>query len=133
MQDRCLDENTIVGFLSGSLGSDERSRIEAHLDSCPACNDVVTWAAADLAGGDRPPGGEGAAFIGRLAPGARVDRYQILEPIGRGAMGEVYAAYHPDLDRRIALKVVLDPAGLATAAESPDPVRASRERRARLL
>jgi serine/threonine protein kinase/tetratricopeptide (TPR) repeat protein len=41
-----------------------------------------------------------------LAPGATVDRYQVLGAVGRGGMGEVYAAYHPDLDRRIALKVV---------------------------
>ena len=41
-----------------------------------------------------------------MHPGARVGRYQILGALGRGGMGEVYAAYHPDLDRRIALKVV---------------------------
>ena len=58
---------------------------------------------------------------GSLHPGSRVDRYQILGRVGRGGMGEVYAAYHPDLDRRIALKVVHEP-GPGTA-----------ERRARLL
>jgi serine/threonine protein kinase/tetratricopeptide (TPR) repeat protein len=41
-----------------------------------------------------------------LPIGACVGRYQILGAIGRGGMGEVYAAYHPDLDRRIALKIV---------------------------
>ncbi len=44
--------------------------------------------------------------MGQLQPGARVGRYQVLGAVGRGGMGEVYAAYHPDLDRRIALKVV---------------------------
>ena len=53
---------------------------------------------------DRPA--EPRPFIGRLVPGSRVARYQILNTIGRGGMGEVYAAYDPDLDRRIALKVV---------------------------
>src|SRR6185312_1040153 len=42
----------------------------------------------------------------QLAPGMRVGRYHVLGLIGRGGMGEVYAAYHPDLDRRIALKIV---------------------------
>jgi len=81
----------------------------------------VTWAAADLAHASRAPGQEGQPFLGQLAPGARVDRYQILGPIGRGGMGEVYAAYHPDLDRRIALKIVYE-----SSAGSAD-------RRARLL
>ncbi len=54
----------------------------------------------------RLPGREGQPFLGQLLPGARVGRYQVLRAVGRGGMGEVYAAYHPDLDRRIALKVV---------------------------
>lgn len=39
-----------------------------------------------------------------LSPGDTVDRYIILERIGQGGMGVVYAAYDPDLDRKIALK-----------------------------
>src|SRR5262245_35351552 len=45
-------------------------------------------------------------MIGGLPVGSSVERYQILDVIGRGGMGEVYAAYHPDLERRIALKIV---------------------------
>ena len=43
---------------------------------------------------------------GRLEDGARVGRYQVLEVVGEGGMGAVYAAYDPELDRRIALKVL---------------------------
>ncbi len=39
-----------------------------------------------------------------LKPGASLGRYQVLELVGSGRMGEVYAAYDPRLDRRIALK-----------------------------
>jgi tetratricopeptide (TPR) repeat protein len=49
------------------------------------------------------------AVAARLAPGSRVGRYQVLGLIARGGMGEVYAAYHPELDRRIALKMVFGP------------------------
>ncbi|MGA1840670.1 MAG: protein kinase domain-containing protein [bacterium] len=33
-------------------------------------------------------------------------RYQIVKEIGKGSMGVVYEAYDPDIDRRIALKVL---------------------------
>jgi serine/threonine protein kinase/Tol biopolymer transport system component len=39
-------------------------------------------------------------------PPARVDRYHLLGPIGRGGSGVVLAAYDPDLDRAVALKIV---------------------------
>ena len=102
----CLDERAVVAFLEGELAAPERSAVESHLESCPSCTDLLTWAAAEHANGSRAPGNEGRPYIGRLPPGARIDRYQILAAVGRGGMGEVYAAYHPDLDRRIALKVV---------------------------
>ena len=104
----CLDEATVLAFLGGALEPDARGSVETHVAACSACAEILTWAAADSANASRAPGREGAPFLGQLAPGARVDRYQILAPIGRGGMGEVYAAYHPDLDRRIALKIVFE-------------------------
>ncbi len=121
MNTRCLDEVGVLAFLEGTLSDDGRSEVESHLAACSACAELTTWVAADQAHRSRAPGEEGRPFIGQLAPGARVDRYQILGGVGRGGMGEVYAAYHPDLDRRIALKVVSE-----LGANAP-------ERRARLL
>ncbi len=38
--------------------------------------------------------------------GAQVGRYLIIDMLGAGAMGEVFSAYDPKLDRRVALKLV---------------------------
>jgi serine/threonine protein kinase/tetratricopeptide (TPR) repeat protein len=47
-----------------------------------------------------------------------VDRYVVLDRVGGGGMGVVYAAYDPELDRRIALKLLRpDDAGSTHASE----------------
>lgn len=58
--------------------------------------------------------GSGGAPEERAEPGwpeqtpdsSRVGRYVIVQRIGRGAMGEVFAAYDPELDRKVAVKLL---------------------------
>ena len=38
--------------------------------------------------------------------GSSIGRYTILETVGAGATGTVHAAYDPELDRKVALKVI---------------------------
>ncbi|NMO16197.1 tetratricopeptide repeat protein [Pyxidicoccus fallax] len=59
---------------------------------------------------------------GPLARGTHVERYVILKPVGQGGMGMVYAAYDPDLDRKVALKLL-----------HPDLAGPEEQGRARLL
>ena len=62
-----------------------------------------------------------------LEPGARLGAYEIVGPLGRGGMGEVYRARDTRLEREVAVKML--PEELAT-----DPERQARfEREARVL
>ncbi|MCX4239668.1 serine/threonine-protein kinase [Paraliomyxa miuraensis] len=61
-----------------------------------------------------------------LPRGESVGRYVILERVGSGGMGVVYAAYDRDLDRRVAIK-------LLHAHHGPDPETKESKGQARLL
>lgn len=76
-------------------------------------------------------GGQEAITVGprvsspnrELRRGDPVGRYIVLEQIGKGGMGIVYRAYDPELDRRVALKVL----------KGGGPYEASADDRAQLL
>ncbi len=64
--------------------------------------------------------------------GTQLGPYQVLEPLGRGGMSEVYKGRHPRLDRTVAIKVL--PAKLAKEDAAAQGIFAQRfEREARAV
>ncbi len=83
--------------------------------------------------GMRPGRGDSEAAVARISarlfdevqPGSNVGRFTIVEKIGSGGLGKVYAAYDPELDRRVAIKIMHPETG-----PHLDPRRALREAQA---
>lgn len=92
----CIGDDVIVDLLDGRLGERELDAVTSHLDACDACRALVADAARGFGGDDAP----------LLARGTNIGRYVVLAPVGSGSMGTVYAAYDPELDRKVALKLL---------------------------
>jgi eukaryotic-like serine/threonine-protein kinase len=132
----CPPEDQLARFGDRKVPIEERERIETHLESCESCDlaiamlrashvssmQLTAQTEADLASFARR-----TKLARELKPGMNLGRFNLLRRVGIGAMGVVFAAYDPDLDRNVALKVLLDP------SRSPELERARIAREARSM
>jgi tRNA A-37 threonylcarbamoyl transferase component Bud32/tetratricopeptide (TPR) repeat protein len=89
----CPDPERLAQLATETLSDDERGKLLDHAASCSDCHAAVA-VFADQPTRETPP------------PVARIDRYELRRIVGAGAMGVVYAAFDPELDREIAVKVL---------------------------
>ena len=117
----CLDDNLASEFVSGSMAATTQTKVERHLAGCRDCRELVAALAgtgddSDVATQPRDKLTESqAGKLPALSIGDRVGRYLVLSTLGAGGMGMVFAAYDPQLDRKIALKVLRTNLGANTA------------------
>ena len=86
----CPGEDELVRLVEGALADASLGAIEAHVAECEACAAVLA----------------GLGAIGSPREARRVGRYQLDRRIAAGGMGEVWAAWDPQLHREIAVKLV---------------------------
>ena len=128
----CPDDNALSELLAGVLPTDEIDRLDLHVDACATCRQLLVELASALEddeddGLDEPADPDAAADMIELSVPIESflgGRYVPERILGAGGMSIVYEARDQALERRVALKVMLD---------APEDVRARLRREARAL
>ncbi|MFO0755699.1 MAG: serine/threonine-protein kinase [Byssovorax sp.] len=131
----CPSDNEIAARV-GRRAGEGLDELDRHLAECASCRSVVARLASlaqestvdggALSTGDRD--GETSSNA-PITAGSKVGRYVVRSVLGAGAMGTVYVAHDPELDRRVALKVLRPELGAGPSA-SAFRARLGREARA---
>ncbi len=103
-----LREDTILRLIAGAVPVGELPPVQSHLAECSGCNERLAQATSSHARATATVRAHGYVPTpsAPLPPGSRAGRYVVLGLVGRGGMGDVYAARDPELDRRVALKIL---------------------------
>jgi hypothetical protein len=102
-----LDESTVLHYLRGALGGNERARVHGHIDRCAECRELISA----LASSTQAPTEAADAVPSGVPPGPEwhrgtllAQRFEIEERVQRGGMGTVFRARDRQTGALIAVK-----------------------------
>lgn len=110
MDSACLTDDDLLALSEGRLAAAQHPPLHRHLARCAPCMLLFTaMADTGLADPAAPtlrdaPAADGEPEV--TLSGHLVGGYLVGREIGRGAMGAVYAAVHPAIGQRAAVKVL---------------------------
>jgi len=102
-----LDDGAVWRYSARLCSDAERVAIQRHLVGCAPCAARIEGDTRGSGVGSASMDSESGAFgEAPLERGAPLGRYLVLQQVGQGGMGVVYSAYDPELNRKVAVKLL---------------------------
>ncbi|MDB4958375.1 MAG: serine/threonine protein kinase [Myxococcales bacterium] len=105
----CPDDETFAAFAEGSLAEPLRAQIADHAGSCETCHAVISDLVGDITAADSALAETSSSWTSLPVASAdptKIERYEVVRRLGAGAMGVVFEAHDPELDRALAIKLL---------------------------